>query len=209
VMMMRYSIMKTLLRSKWVCNTIVVDNLPGVLPEKFEKLGNSIQKIFSRAYVIKEGKPCANSWKRGAVAEKSFLVSVIARCTGRTMENILLSRLIGTPKIKKSTYTGFDLFRIKERDIPVEVLELDNKNDKIIAFAWEPKGHRFAIIHGDGPNPDISFYSMRTAKSTTRVSKLTTLKSKEANALYWCPTGAFHSHFWAEGLWWQSGVLQC
>ncbi|RLM87570.1 eukaryotic translation initiation factor 3 subunit B-like [Panicum miliaceum] len=93
-------------------------------------------------------------------------------------------------KTKKSTYTGFELFRIKERDIPIEVLELDNKNDKIIAFAWEPKGHRFAVIHGDDPNPDISFYCMQAA-NTSRVSKLTTLKSKEANALYWCPTGHF------------------
>ncbi|KAL6846837.1 hypothetical protein ACP4OV_024285 [Aristida adscensionis] len=94
-------------------------------------------------------------------------------------------------KSKKSTYTGFELFRIKERDIPIEVLELDNKNDKIIAFAWEPKGHRFAVIHGDGPRPDISFYSMRTANNTSCVSKLTTLKSKLANALYWSPAGRF------------------
>ncbi|KAG1362077.1 eukaryotic translation initiation factor 3 subunit B [Cocos nucifera] len=94
-------------------------------------------------------------------------------------------------KTKKSTYTGFELFRIKERDIPIEVLELDNKNDKIIAFAWEPKGHRFAVIHGDSPRPDISFYSMRTAHNTGRVSKLATLKAKQANALYWSPSGRF------------------
>ncbi|KAK9113958.1 hypothetical protein Syun_020755 [Stephania yunnanensis] len=94
-------------------------------------------------------------------------------------------------KTKKSTYTGFELFRIKERDIPIEVLELDNKNDKIIAFAWEPKGHRFAVIHGDSPRPDISFYSMRTAQHTGRVSKLTTLKGKQANALFWSPAGRF------------------
>ncbi|MED6203662.1 Eukaryotic translation initiation factor 3 subunit B [Stylosanthes scabra] len=94
-------------------------------------------------------------------------------------------------KTKKSTYTGFELFRIKERDIPIEVLELENKNDKIIAFAWEPKGHRFAIIHGDNPKPDVSIYSMRTAQNTGRVSKLTTLKGKQANALYWSPTGRF------------------
>ncbi|MQM15581.1 hypothetical protein Taro_048527 [Colocasia esculenta] len=94
-------------------------------------------------------------------------------------------------KTKKSTYTGFELFRIKERDIPIEVLELENKNDKIVAFAWEPKGHRFAVIHGDGPKPDISFYSMRTASNTGRVSKLTTLKGKQANALYWSPAGRF------------------
>ncbi|KMZ67384.1 putative Eukaryotic translation initiation factor 3 subunit [Zostera marina] len=94
-------------------------------------------------------------------------------------------------KTKKSIYTGFEIFRLKERDIPIEVLELENKNDKIIAFSWEPKGNRFAIIHGDGPKPDISFYSMRTAQNTSRVSKLTTLKGKQANALFWSPTGRY------------------
>ena len=94
-------------------------------------------------------------------------------------------------KTKKSTYTGFELFRIKERDIPIEFLELENKNDKIVAFAWEPKGHRFAIIHGDGPRPDITFYSMRSPNNVGRVTKLTTLKGKQANALYWSPIGRF------------------
>ncbi|KAL8214149.1 hypothetical protein R6Q57_003598 [Mikania cordata] len=90
-------------------------------------------------------------------------------------------------KTKKSTYTGFELFRIKERDIPIEVFELDNKNDKVISFAWEPKGHRFAVIHGDNPRPDVSFYSVKGGK----VSKLTTLKQKQANALFWSPSGHF------------------
>nr|XP_043610796.1 eukaryotic translation initiation factor 3 subunit B-like [Erigeron canadensis] len=90
-------------------------------------------------------------------------------------------------KTKKSTYTGFELFRIKERDIPIEVFELDNKNDKVISFAWEPKGHRFAVIHGDNPRPDVSFYSVKGGK----VAKLTTLKQKQANALYWSPDGRF------------------
>ncbi|VFQ75834.1 unnamed protein product [Cuscuta campestris] len=94
-------------------------------------------------------------------------------------------------KTKKSTYTGFELFRIKERDIPIEVLELENKNDKIIAFAWEPKGHKFAVIHGDNPKPDISLYSMKSGSNIGRVSKLVTLKGKQANALYWSPTGCF------------------
>ncbi|XP_074274818.1 eukaryotic translation initiation factor 3 subunit B-like isoform X2 [Silene latifolia] len=94
-------------------------------------------------------------------------------------------------KTKKSTYTGFELFRIKERDIPIEVLELENKSDKIIDFAWEPKGHRFAVIHGDNPRHDISFYSMKTTHHTSRVSKLTTLKAKQANALYWSPCGRY------------------
>ncbi|KAJ4899113.1 eukaryotic translation initiation factor 3B-2 [Raphanus sativus] len=89
-------------------------------------------------------------------------------------------------KSKKSIESGFEIFRVKEKDIPVEVLELDNKKDKIIEFAWEPKGQRFAVIHGDLPRPDVSFYSMRTPG---RVSKLVTLKAKQANALFWSPTG--------------------
>ena len=40
---------------------------------------------------------------------------------------------------KKSTYSGFELFRVKEPDCPMEVLELPDKNQKIVAFAWEPK----------------------------------------------------------------------
>ncbi|CAA7017463.1 unnamed protein product [Microthlaspi erraticum] len=88
---------------------------------------------------------------------------------------------------KKSRCFGFELFRIKEKDIPIEALELDNKNDEVIAFAWEPKGHRFAVIHGDQTRPDVSFYSMKTA----RVSKLATLKAKQANFLFWSPTGKY------------------
>ncbi|GJP44939.1 hypothetical protein CLOM_g4337 [Closterium sp. NIES-68] len=99
-------------------------------------------------------------------------------------------------KTKKTTYSGFELFRIKERDIPIEVLELENKNDKVIDFAWEPKGHRFAVIHGDGPKPDVSIYTMKPAPTggaggVMKVAKLTTLKGKQANTLYWSPMGRF------------------
>ena len=67
-------------------------------------------------------------------------------------------------KTKKSTYTGFELFSIRDKDIPMEVFELPNKSEKVHSFAWEPKGHRFAIVHGDGPRPSISFYTMRDEK---------------------------------------------
>ncbi|KAI3831845.1 hypothetical protein MKX03_022217 [Papaver bracteatum] len=94
-------------------------------------------------------------------------------------------------KTRKSTCASFELFLMKERDIPIEVLELENKNDNIMAFAWEPKGHRFGIIHGDARKVDVSFYSMRTATCTGRVSKLTTLQGKNASALHWSPSGRF------------------
>jgi len=90
-------------------------------------------------------------------------------------------------KTKKSTYTGFELFRVNERECPMEVLEIENKTDKIVAFAWEPKGHRFAIIHGEGPRPDITFYTMQD--NLGRVKKIGTLKGKSANTLFWSPQG--------------------
>mmetsp|Transcript_31210 Transcript_31210/g.99522 ORF Transcript_31210/g.99522 Transcript_31210/m.99522 type:complete len:709 (+) Transcript_31210:505-2631(+) len=92
-------------------------------------------------------------------------------------------------KTKKSTYTGFELFRLQEKDYPMEVLELENKSDKIIAFAWEPKGDRFAVVHGDGPRPDISFYTMKD--KLNRVKHLGTLKSRTVNSLFWSPNGRF------------------
>ncbi|KAF7085558.1 hypothetical protein CFC21_088970 [Triticum aestivum] len=85
-----------------------------------------------------------------------------------------------------------DRYTKTKKNIPIEVFELDNKNDKIIAFAWEPKGRRFAVIHGDGPKPDISFYIMKAVNNNvSRVSKLTTLKGKQSNALFWSPAGRF------------------
>jgi uncharacterized protein with WD repeat len=42
-------------------------------------------------------------------------------------------------KTKKSTYTNFELFRIREKDIPIEQLEI---KDQIVAFAW----YRFCLL---------------------------------------------------------------
>lgn len=59
-------------------------------------------------------------------------------------------------KTKKTIYTGFELFSLKERDIPMEVLELPNKQEKIIDFAWEPKvpiesmGIEFSAVNVEG-----------------------------------------------------------
>mmetsp|Transcript_39834 Transcript_39834/g.55322 ORF Transcript_39834/g.55322 Transcript_39834/m.55322 type:complete len:692 (+) Transcript_39834:144-2219(+) len=92
-------------------------------------------------------------------------------------------------KTRKTTYTGFELFRVAERECPMEVLELDNKSDKIISFTWEPNGHRFAIIHGDGPRPDVSFYTMKDKLG--RIKKLGTLKAKSVNQIFWSPQGNY------------------
>lgn len=92
-------------------------------------------------------------------------------------------------KSKKTLFTGFELFRTGERDVPVEVLTPENKTDKVLDFAWEPKGHRFAVIHGDGARPSVSIYSMRDEKGQPKIVKKGTFPNKQANALFWSPAG--------------------
>ncbi|QDZ23629.1 subunit B of translation initiation factor 3 [Chloropicon primus] len=91
-------------------------------------------------------------------------------------------------KTKKSSYNGFEFFRVKERNIPMEVLELQNKQEKIVSFAWEPKGHRFAVVHGDGARPDVSFYTMKDSK---QIKHLGTLHGRPVTSLHWSPQGKF------------------
>merc|ERR1711871_117114 len=93
-------------------------------------------------------------------------------------------------KSKKTLYCNFELFRVKERDVPVDVVEM---KDNVMAFAWEPKGYRFAIIHGEsaGSRPNVSLYSMKGAKKGDDVLHLKTLEKRPANTLFWSPTGNF------------------
>jgi translation initiation factor 3 subunit B len=39
---------------------------------------------------------------------------------------------------KKQSFTNFQLFRVREKDIPIEQLEM---KENIVAFAWEPQGN--------------------------------------------------------------------
>ncbi len=69
---------------------------------------------------------------------------------------VVVFRLITSyTKTKKSTDTIFELFWMKEHDIQIEALELKNKNDKIVVFAWELKGHRSTIR---GKQANYAFY---------------------------------------------------
>ena len=94
-------------------------------------------------------------------------------------------------KTRKSTTTNLELFSMREKDIPVDMLELPNKTEKIQSIAWEPKGHRFAALHGDGSRLSLSIYSMRDNKGALGVHHLHTLPNKTATQLHWSPAGRF------------------
>ncbi|KAK4604334.1 hypothetical protein RGQ29_012723 [Quercus rubra] len=92
---------------------------------------------------------------------------------------------------RSTTYQRFVIFGIKDPGIPIEDFELENNNDMIIAFAWEPKGQRFAVIHALGERRNVSFYSVLKAHNRLQFSKLVTLEVEQAGSLHWSPVGRF------------------
>jgi translation initiation factor 3 subunit B len=50
---------------------------------------------------------------------------------------------------------------VREKNIPVEVIEV---KDTVIAFAWEPKGERFAtVMTADAINTERGLAGLRTS----------------------------------------------
>ncbi|KAI9014379.1 eukaryotic translation initiation factor eIF2A-domain-containing protein [Phycomyces nitens] len=104
-------------------------------------------------------------------------------------------------KTKKSTFTNIEIFRVCEKGIPVETLEI---KEQVLAFAWEPNGERFAAITTSDPAPgtaagqgaapvatktSITFYYLDTSKAIAGFKPLKVIDKKTANFMYWSPKG--------------------
>jgi translation initiation factor 3 subunit B len=84
----------------------------------------------------------------------------------------------------KITSTNFEVFMLKEKNTPVEVLEL---SEQVHAFAWEPKGKRFAMIHGEAPKIEVSLF--KVTKGGIKLEH--NMKEKQCNSLFWSPAGDY------------------
>ena len=86
-------------------------------------------------------------------------------------------------------YTGmsynFEIFHMREKQIPVDSVEI---KEPIHAFAWEPVGSKFAIIHGEIPSVNVSFYEVRYGHQPALLKRL---EKKACNHLFWSPSGQF------------------
>jgi len=102
-------------------------------------------------------------------------------------------------KSKKSQATTLEIFRVKEKGVPVEVV--DTIKDTVINFAWEPKGDRFVIITTTepvgptavAPKTSVQFFCPEKTKGQTvgNYKHLRTLEKKNHNAIFWSPKGRF------------------
>lgn len=90
-------------------------------------------------------------------------------------------------KSKKGIYFNLELFRMKEKNIPIDTLEI---KETITAFEWEPNGSKFCIIHGEAPRICASFYQLEE-KENGKAVLIKTLEKKNCNTISWSPTGQF------------------
>ncbi|EFR03543.1 hypothetical protein MGYG_06539 [Nannizzia gypsea CBS 118893] len=102
-------------------------------------------------------------------------------------------------KSKKSMATNLEIFRVKEKGVPVEVV--DSLKDTVINFAWEPKGDRFVLITtGEAPTGSavapktaVSFFCPEKVKGGAigNFKLIRTIEKKTSNGIYWSPKGRF------------------
>ena len=99
-----------------------------------------------------------------------------------------LSAAVDSEVVKKSVkvkQTTLELFRMNQKGVPVEVQEV---KETLITVAWEPKGDRFAIIHGDQQlKKHVSFYTMNGPNQSCKLLKM--LEPKQVDSLFWSPRG--------------------
>ena len=99
-------------------------------------------------------------------------------------------------KTGKTKYCNLELFRLREKEVPVQVIEI---KDAVVAFAWEPAGSRFALITSNDPNlgnplpgqmpkTALSFYAYDQRKGDF-LSLKTFSDNKSCNNLFWSPKG--------------------
>lgn len=90
-------------------------------------------------------------------------------------------------KSRKGIYFNLELFRMREKNIPVDTLEI---KEQITAFEWEPNGSKFCIIHGESPRINASFYQLEE-RQLGQVTLMKELEKRACNTISWSPTGQF------------------
>jgi len=130
---------------------------------------------------------------RDEVRAKNLFSVADVRMAWHPQGDYLAVRVEKWTKTRKSTTTNLEVFSLRQKNIPVDMLELPNKSEKIMGLAWEPQGHRFAVIHGDPARPSVSIYTMKDPKGgvIAGVHHLHTVQNRSCSSLHWSPSGRF------------------
>lgn len=88
-------------------------------------------------------------------------------------------------------YYNFEFFRIREKQIPVDSMEI---KETCYSFAWEPNGQKFALISGDAPSrTTCAFYRILSGTGNTagKIELIKDFKNKATLQISWSPQGQY------------------
>jgi len=93
-----------------------------------------------------------------------------------------------TGKTKKKGVTNLEIFRVRQKQIPVDIVEV---KDNVSVFSWETKGKRFAILTADesGHRPKLSLYALEATKTVPLITF--DMPSNQFNQIFWAPDGQY------------------
>eukprot|EP00440_Ansanella_granifera_P023219 gb/GFBE01025215.1/.p1 GENE.gb/GFBE01025215.1/~~gb/GFBE01025215.1/.p1 ORF type:complete len:704 (+),score=250.32 gb/GFBE01025215.1/:1-2112(+) len=91
-------------------------------------------------------------------------------------------------KTKKEGATNLEIFRFREKNIPVDVVEA---KDNVRGVFWESKGHRIAVLTHDeaGHRPMMFIYEL-TKEKCEKICEFS-MPSNSYNQVYWAPGGQY------------------
>jgi len=91
-------------------------------------------------------------------------------------------------KTKKKGATNLEIFRIREKNIPVDIVEV---KDTVRGFYWETKGSRFSVLTTDdaGHRPQMFIHGLSKEKCEC-LCKFD-LPSNSFNNFFWAPEGQY------------------
>ncbi|KAF7265760.1 hypothetical protein GWI33_020840 [Rhynchophorus ferrugineus] len=82
-------------------------------------------------------------------------------------------------------YCNFEIFHMREKEVPVDSVEI---KETIQAFAWEPVGTKLAIIHGESPSINVSFYEVKVGLAPVLLKQF---EKRSCTNLFWSPSGQY------------------
>jgi len=126
---------------------------------------------------------------RKEVRQKNLFSVADLRMQWHDQGHFLCVKVDKHSKSKKTLNSAFELFRLRDKDVPIEVVEF-SKETQVIAFAWEPKGLRYAIVIGEAGSSrtDVSLYTMGS-KYNGHHSLVKKMEKKACSTLWWSPVG--------------------
>eukprot|EP00842_Homolaphlyctis_polyrhiza_P003378 jgi/Hompol1/4040/HPOL_003462-RA len=100
-------------------------------------------------------------------------------------------------KTKKQIQTSFEVFRMREKDIPVDVA--DHKlGEDVAGLYWEPAGTKFTVFATEGQKSTATFYQVQqqtpgavVGSSNVGTKAVKTCDAKNVNQVFWSPKGRF------------------